>query len=168
MTSLERNGDLVHLASYAPLLGKNRRLGWEPDLIYFDNANLYPTINYYVQQLFSVNAGDQYLPGTVIFEPDKTVAASCVRDSKGGEIIIKLVSRADAAIALQIDLVGTGRIDPTATCTVISGDPLAENNYSFWHRSVLMPVANDIPVAESFVYDVPPHSLSVIRIKSGV
>ena len=65
LTSLERNGDLVRLSSYAPLLSKQRRTQWRPDMIYFDNVSITPSLNYYVQQLFSVNHGDQYLPTTV-------------------------------------------------------------------------------------------------------
>lgn len=166
MTSLERNGDVVRLASYAPLLGKQRRSQWEPDLIYFDNAAIYPTINYYVQQLFSANAGDRYLPTTLYFERDKTLAASCVRDSGSGDVIIKIVSRADETIPAQINLSGAGSIAPAVTCTVIGGDPLAENNYSWWHRYTITPVTTEIAAAERFVYDVPPHSLNVIRIKT--
>ncbi|MBP8605450.1 MAG: carbohydrate binding domain-containing protein [Phycisphaerae bacterium] len=65
MTSLERNGDVAAMASYAPLLSKEGRTQWRPDLIYFDNVSITPSINYYVQQLFSVNQGDAYLPTTV-------------------------------------------------------------------------------------------------------
>lgn len=65
MTTLERNGDLVLLSSYAPLLSKQGHTQWRPDLIYFDNVSITPSINYYVQQLFSVNSGNVYLPTTV-------------------------------------------------------------------------------------------------------
>ncbi len=65
LTSLERNGDLVRLSSYAPLLSKQRRTQWRPDMIYFDNVSITPSLNYYVQQLFSLNDGDKYLPTTV-------------------------------------------------------------------------------------------------------
>lgn len=167
MTSLERNGDIVRLASYAPLLGKQRRLGWEPDLIYFDNINLYPTINYYAQQLFSVNAGDYYLPIEVDSEPEKTYAFSCVKDSTSGDMIIKIVSRADESTQIHINLSGVGGVDPAADCTVLSGDPMGENNYSWWHPNKIEPTTHEIAVAEAFTFDVPPHSLSVIRIKSG-
>ena len=62
MTTLERNGDLVYLSSYAPLLAKQGHTQWRPDMIYFDNESVTPSINYYAQQLFSVNSGDMYLP----------------------------------------------------------------------------------------------------------
>ncbi|MBN1795440.1 MAG: carbohydrate binding domain-containing protein [Sedimentisphaerales bacterium] len=68
MTGLERNGDIVRFASYAPLLGKLGHTQWNPDLIYFNNTKVFPTINYYVQQMFSLNAGDVYLPTEVKIE----------------------------------------------------------------------------------------------------
>ena len=67
MTAMERNGDVVHLASYAPLLANTRHINWAPNLIYFDNTAIAPTVNYYVQQLYSHHAGDTYLPNTVAF-----------------------------------------------------------------------------------------------------
>lgn len=61
LTSLERNGDVVLMASYAPLLGKRGRTQWNPNLIYFSNTQVLRTVNYYVQQLFSLHGGDTYL-----------------------------------------------------------------------------------------------------------
>ena len=166
MTALERNGDVVRLVSYAPLLGNQRHLQWEPDLIYFDNSAIHLTLNYYVQQLFSLNAGDQYLPTTVDFEQEKMIASSCVRDSNSGDFILKLVSRCDTPVRAEIDLSGTPSIEPSAICTVISGDPLDENSYSFWHTKIITPGTDGIGVAPQFTYDLPAHSLSVIRIKT--
>ncbi len=61
MTGLERNGDIVELACYAPLFGNATLNQWLPDMIFFSNDSLYLTPNYYVQQLFGVNAGNRYL-----------------------------------------------------------------------------------------------------------
>ncbi|MGA2060838.1 MAG: alpha-L-arabinofuranosidase C-terminal domain-containing protein [Thermoguttaceae bacterium] len=74
MTSLERNGDVVHLASYAPLLGRDRHTQWNPDLIYFNNAAVVPTVNYYVQQLFSLNSGDTCLSTDVSYAAPEIAA----------------------------------------------------------------------------------------------
>ena len=72
LTSLERNADVVSFASYAPLLAKRGNTQWNPDLIYFSNTQVAPTINYYVQQLFSVNSGDVLLSATIRnSEPDQ-------------------------------------------------------------------------------------------------
>ncbi|MCA9263386.1 MAG: hypothetical protein KDA60_06035 [Planctomycetales bacterium] len=65
LTGLERNADHVIFASYAPLLSRVGHTQWRPDLIYFDNVSVTPSVNYYVQQLFGVHNGDQYLPTKV-------------------------------------------------------------------------------------------------------
>jgi alpha-L-arabinofuranosidase len=65
LTALERNADVVRFASYAPLLAKRDHTHWSPDLIYFTNTEVFPTIGYHVQQLFSVHGGDIYLPTQV-------------------------------------------------------------------------------------------------------
>ncbi|MEP7253754.1 MAG: alpha-L-arabinofuranosidase C-terminal domain-containing protein, partial [Ginsengibacter sp.] len=62
MTGLERNADIVHMASYAPLLARVDAWQWKPDLIWFDNLNVYATPDYYVQKLFSNNKGTNVLP----------------------------------------------------------------------------------------------------------
>ncbi|MER7789254.1 alpha-L-arabinofuranosidase C-terminal domain-containing protein [Streptomyces sp. NPDC097640] len=69
MIAMERNGDVVRLASYAPLLAKRDHIQWLPDLIYFDNTHVWPTLNYHVQRMHSVNSGDTALPVTVTGAP---------------------------------------------------------------------------------------------------
>jgi alpha-N-arabinofuranosidase len=66
MTGLERNSDVVVMASYAPLLGHEEAWQWRPNLIWFDNLTAYATPNYYVQQMFSQNRGDVVLPVKLI------------------------------------------------------------------------------------------------------
>jgi len=65
LTGIERNGDIVDMACYAPLFANVNHTQWKTDLIYFDNRNLVKTPNYYVQQLFAQNKGDVYLANTV-------------------------------------------------------------------------------------------------------
>lgn len=62
MTGLERNADVVRLASYAPLFANVDAWQWTPDLIWVDSLRVCPTPNYFVQQLFSLNRGDEVLP----------------------------------------------------------------------------------------------------------
>lgn len=61
MTGLERNGDIVVMAAYAPLFGNVTATHWAPDLIWFNNHTVTPSINYYIQQIFSRNAGTTLL-----------------------------------------------------------------------------------------------------------
>jgi alpha-N-arabinofuranosidase len=168
MTSLERNGDLVHFASYAPLLSKQGRTQWRPDLIYFDNVSITPSVNYYVQQLFSLNQGDVYLPTTLKMtdsdDRPNDIAASTVRDTAIGDVIIKLVSKADEAVTAAVDLSSLAPFEPKAIRTVLSGAPAAENQ--FGGEAEVLPEVSEMEVSETFDYEVPAHSLSVIRLKS--
>jgi alpha-L-arabinofuranosidase len=62
MTGLERNSDVVKMASYAPLFVNTNDRAWNPDAICFDGTHEYGTPSYWVQKLFSVNRADVYLP----------------------------------------------------------------------------------------------------------
>jgi alpha-L-arabinofuranosidase len=65
MTGIERNSDVVVMASYAPLFVNVHHRAWNPDLISFDSARWFGSPSYYVQQMFSDNRGDVTLPITV-------------------------------------------------------------------------------------------------------
>ena len=64
MTGLERNGDIVTMAAYAPLFSSVTARHWSPDLIWFNNSGSMGSINYYVQKLFSINQGSAVLNHT--------------------------------------------------------------------------------------------------------
>ena len=78
MTGLERNGDIVVMAAYAPLFGNLTATHWAPDLIWFNNHTSTASVNYYVQQIFAKNAGTTLLRS----ELDGAEAS----DSLGGKI----------------------------------------------------------------------------------
>jgi alpha-L-arabinofuranosidase len=65
MTGMERNADIVEIASYAPLFANVNGIQWRPDLIYYNSASCFGTPSYYVQQMFSRNRGQVILPITV-------------------------------------------------------------------------------------------------------
>ncbi|HEX7312747.1 MAG TPA: alpha-L-arabinofuranosidase C-terminal domain-containing protein [Pyrinomonadaceae bacterium] len=165
MTSLERNGDIVRLASYAPLLARQGHTQWRPDLIYFDGTRVLRTANYYVQQLFSLNQGDAYLTSTLtgVSSPDE-FAVSSVRDGRTGDIIIKLVNGNSAPRPLLLELSGAKRISRQAIKTVLAGEAAAVNGFDAPAR--VAPVTSGILVDRQFEYEAPAHSLTVIRIKT--
>ena len=61
MTGLERNADIVHMATYAPLFAHVEGWQWRPDMIWFDNLNSVRTVSYYVQQLYGHHKGTNVL-----------------------------------------------------------------------------------------------------------
>ncbi len=72
MTGLERNADVVKLASYAPLLANKDAVQWKPDLIWYDNARSWSSANYEMQKLFMNNVGDEVVPSTASSTPAPT------------------------------------------------------------------------------------------------
>ncbi|MEU2895560.1 alpha-L-arabinofuranosidase C-terminal domain-containing protein [Streptomyces sp. NPDC001273] len=70
MTGLERNADIVKLASYAPLLANEDYVQWSPDMIWFNNHTSWGSVNYEVQKLFMTNAGDRVVPSEASATPD--------------------------------------------------------------------------------------------------
>lgn len=166
MTSLERNGDVVAMASYAPLLAKKGFTQWNPDMIYFDNTSAYPTVNYHVQKLFSTNQGDTYFEGVINKDPaDSALAASCVQDSKTGDVILKLVNAGPAAKNMKVNLAAFSKIVLGGRQTVLTGGVDAAN--SFEKPDAVVPVESDFNIkSKTFDYAAPPMSLTVIRLKT--
>jgi alpha-L-arabinofuranosidase len=162
LTGVERNGDVVSMTSYAPLLAKEGHTQWNPDLIYFNNTGVKPTTAYYVQKLFGNNTGNEYLPGTITLSTDqealrKRVSISVVRDSSTKDVIIKLVNISPFNIASDIDL-GTLKIaDARATVTTLQGQPSSKD---------AVPSLSDLNVAPQFKTTLPAYSFSIIRIKT--
>jgi alpha-L-arabinofuranosidase len=152
------------MASYAPLLAKKGFTQWKTDMIFFDNKNICPTPNYYVQKLFCTNQGNLYL-GDVIRkdEKDSALAASCVMDSKTGDIVLKLVNAGIDIKTMKIDLTGLGKINPIAEQTVLSGEADAENTFD--HPGTVVPVSGTLRVNKTFEFAAPAMSMTVIRIK---
>ena len=162
LASLERNGDVVHMTSYAPLLAKERHTQWNPDLIYFNNREVKPTTGYYVQKLYGQNAGNEYLPSKIVLDNKddkvrKRFASSFVRDSVSGDVIVKLVNLLPVEVNTNVDLSGIGAVQPSAKRTVLTGKP----------TDTPLPVEDRIQIAEKFDCNLPAYSFTVIRIQKA-
>ncbi len=163
LTAIERNGDVVKMASYAPLLAKKGHTQWTTDMIFFDNTTLCPTPNYYVQKLFMKNSGDYYYKNVVNFsKKDTTLAASTVLDSRTGDVIIKMVNAGRESKNMKVNLSSFENIAPNAKLTLLSGDPEAENTLE--NPDNIVPVSTVYQVDKKFNYLAPSMSMTVIRI----
>lgn len=70
MTGLEKNGDIVTMACYAPLFGNQTQNQWTPDMIWYNNSTVYGSVNYYVQQMYSTNTGTLSLNSVLTLPED--------------------------------------------------------------------------------------------------
>lgn len=126
LCNVERNGDVVMMTSYAPLLAKEGHTQWNPDLIYFNNTEVKPTVGYWVQKLFGNNAGEEYIPARVETTTNNPkvrarFAHSIVRDAATGDYIVKLVNLlpVETTVAFRNFDFGNSPVEKT----VLTGDP---------------------------------------------
>ena len=168
MTGLERNADVVAMASYAPLFAHAEGWQWTPDLIWFDNLNAYGTPNYYVQKLFANYKGTHIIPvvaGNLPLTGQDSCYASAVLDRTNREVIVKLVNTSDKSIQKNLELAGSGTYRDGAIQTVLKGEKLDDVN-SFTEPAKIKPVDRPVRVNNKTITLVlDPYSVNVIRIK---
>ncbi len=167
MTGLERNADIIEMASYAPLLAHVDAWQWRPDLIWFDNLRSVGTPNYYVQKMFSNNRGShvirvmhQDLPLT----GQDSIYASAVIDKKTNEVIIKLVNVANELKDIELDVKGAKLKQRIVNMQILySPDLMAINTIA--QPETIIPVNKQLELKNNKVrISVYPQSLFVIRI----
>jgi len=165
LTGLERNADVVRMASYAPLFANSEAWQWTPDLIWVDSLRIVRTPSYHVQSLFARNRGDRILPvalGGMSAEEKPRTYASATLDEASGEVIVKLVNATARDSVMTVDL---GAAAPKGgTLTVLeASDVAAENTFADPDRVT----PRQVPFAPSkprFDVDLPANSFSVLRI----
>ena len=164
MTGLERNGDVVCMASYAPLFAHIDAWQWKPDLIWVDNLSSYGTPSYYVQKLFANNPGDETLPIKLTTAGADRLFASATRDRGSREVILKFVNGNNAPANVEMEFSGAKSLGPRAkVLTLTSGSGLDEN--SFAAPTKIAPQESYLPVAAAkFSHAFPANSLTVLRL----
>ena len=166
MTGLERNADVVHMATYAPLFAHVDAWQWNPDLIWFDNLQMMRTPSYYVQQLYGMNAGTNVLPVTAGGEADSLLYVSSVLDSKTGEVILKVVNRSTASRPMSFTVKGLKKHTLSqGTLTYLQADSLQDKNV-FGETEHIVPRMRPVTVdGNKLSLDIVPQSLNVFRFK---
>lgn len=167
LTGLDRNADVVKIASYAPLFGHVDAWQWSPNLIWFDNLRSFGTPSYYVQKLFSQNGGTDILPVTINGSGEngqQQLYTSALRNAKTGEVILKLVNTGPNTMPVHINLAGAGRITKPAQAIVLASDDLKTEN-SLDAPKRLVPVEQGATISKAeFDYTLPGQSLTVLRL----
>lgn len=168
MTGLERNADVVVMASYAPLFAHVDGWQWTPDLIWADNLTVYGTPNYYVQKLFSVNKGTDVVS---VLANNKTIAgedslyASAVLDKNTNELVIKLVNVSGQPQTREINVEGIRKLENRALLTMLKSDDLNKVN-STGAPVAISPTEQQIAVkGKTISMALDPYSFTVVRVK---
>ena len=152
MTGIERNADIVHMATYAPLFAHVEGWQWRPDAIWYDNLRSFKSVSYYVQQLFAMNKGTNVLSLTTVPDGAKKpvpvagqdgmdgLFASAVYDAPTGEVIVKVVNTSKQAQPITLNLIGMKNGGTAQTLTLHHDGSLDDEN-TLYHPDLICPVS---------------------------
>lgn len=173
MTGLERNADVVHMATYAPLFAHVEGWQWRPDMIWFDNTRSVKSVSYYVQQLYAMNKGTNVLPTTMNGKPvagnldQDGLFASAVYDAADGSYIIKVVNTSGHQKDIDIKLNGLAKKSSICECSLTllyCAEPDADNTLDQPDR--ITPKTLNRPASGQVLQTtVPAQSFHVYRVK---
>ena len=145
MTGFERNADIVHMATYAPLFAHVEGWQWRPDLIWMDNLTTVRTPNYYVQQLYGQNPGTHVLS---LLEGKKPVTgqdglcASAVYDKNTNGYIVKITNTSSEPKGVDITFKGIKSLGK-GTVTTLHADRMDAAN-TIEHKNNVVPHTGDV------------------------
>lgn len=159
--SLERNGDVVEMSSYAPLLAKDGHTQWNPDMIYFNNTEVKPTVGYYSQMMCGQSAGNEYLPSTIQADNRQTgvgerLAVSTVRDTRTGRTYLKLVNVLNHDVEAHLTLKGLLAGEKTCKRTLLTGA---------YDSTTARPKTDEVRLSPDCKYVMPAYSFTLIAIE---
>jgi alpha-N-arabinofuranosidase len=165
MTGLERNSDIVVMASYAPLFVNVSpfAMQWEGDLIGFDALTSYGSPSYYAQVMFSTHLGDQIL-ATTLDAANPRLFESVTTDQKTGRLYLKLVNASSEPQPVVIKIQGASRIRPAMTITTLSGATTKDTNSITAPEHIVPVVTHATNAAANFRHVVPKYAIQVLEI----
>lgn len=168
MTGFERNADVVHMCTYAPLFAHVDGWQWKPDLIWFDNLRSVRSANYYVQQLYGHNVGTNVLTTVENKLPlagQDGIYASSALDKTKNEIILKIANTSDVAKKINYSFNGLKAAERNGTQTTLKSDnPDQENTLD--NPNAVIPTTKDIKVSgNTLEVELAPKSFNLYTIK---
>ena len=165
MTGMERNSDIIIMASYAPLFVNVNPGGmqWETDLIGYDALASYGSPSYWAQVLFAKYLGTEVVAST-LSDAGPRVYASVTRDENKRKLFVKVVNASSDAKPLNITLDGATKVTREATFITLSGkSPNATN--SITNPKAVEPVERKISIAgPRFTQSFAPYSINVLEV----
>ena len=163
MTNLEKNADIVHMATYAPLFAHVEGWQWRPDAIWFDNLRSAKTVSYHVQALYAQNKGTHVLKTTLATPTPKGqdgIFSSAVYDKEKDEVIVKVVNTTEKAQQVDIQLQGKKAIARVNTISLDCSDYDMENTVD--NPNAIVPVQGTAKAEGSLIKATIPAKTFVI------
>lgn len=171
MTGLERNADIVEMATYAPLFAHVDGWQWRPDMIWFDNLRSMPTASYYVQQMYGLNRGSRVVPTTLDKRPaagldgQDGLFATVAYDEDAKDYIVKIANTSDSAQDIKLDFKGYKGKFSKMTVETLHADEKTENTLD--NPDLVKPEKREISIESTStpVVEVPARTFAIYRIR---
>ena len=164
MAAMERNSDIIKMQCYAPMF-VNVNPGarqWRPNLIGYDAMSIYGSPSYYAIQMYSQNIGNEILATT---SADTAVQGCATRNSRTGEIFLKLVNPLATPQPVTIRIKGAAPLASKATAITLSGN--ADDTNTITDPKKIAPVTTTVKRIEpDFDYPMPANSIVVLKLKT--
>jgi alpha-L-arabinofuranosidase len=168
LTGLERNADVVKMASYAPLFSHAEAWQWNPDLIWVNNTEVVGSPSYEVQKLFSLNKGHRVVPimynNSVLAGQDSLYATASI-DTVANELIVKVVNTLGSVQNLAIQLEGVKKVQAEVHQIVLQNDDLMAYNSFGNNISIAPKEGTKLIKREKLEYQAMPYSVTFLKIK---
>ncbi len=166
LTGIERNGDIVDMASYAPTFAKVNAQCWNVNLIWFNSQEVVLTPSYYVQMLFSNNYGSEYIKSN--FDNGKTVKdglyESVTVDRESETLFVKLVNTTGKKQSVDVKLSDFKNINKVSAQSVKGSYKAACNEIG---SLTTYPSEYDLTNSENISVDMDKYDVTVLRIAYG-
>jgi alpha-N-arabinofuranosidase len=166
MTGLERNSDLVVMASYAPLFVNVNPGGmqWQSDLIGYDAMSSYGSPSFYAQSMFGQYLGNE-VPASSSTGGSSRFFYSVTGDRGQGKVFLKLVNASSTPQMVAIQLAGAGTVSGTAKLISLTGAGPASTN-TITDPVRIVPVTSTIDAGTAFNHTMPGYSIQVLEISA--
>lgn len=165
MTGLERNSDIVVMASYAPLLVNVSpgAMQWRPNLIGYDALSSYGSPSYYAQVMFSNHLGTEVVE-TKLQGAGPRFFDSVTRDASKGVLYVKLVNASAEAQALELKLAGAAHVRNRAVLVSLRAKTKDATN-TIANPKNIVPVTTTIEgMGANLRHTVPPYSIQILEV----
>jgi len=171
MTGLERNADIVEMATYAPLFAHEKGWQWRPDLIWYDNLNSHFTSSYFVQKLYSNNKGTDVIPTTLDGRPvaglegQNGLYATTVWDAGKKEYIVKIANISGETQTVNVNFNKLPKKNVIYSLTTTLMQAPADNMDRYYEAGNIKTTEQSISNDGKYTVEIPAESFAVYQFK---
>ncbi|XP_002987233.2 alpha-L-arabinofuranosidase 1 [Selaginella moellendorffii] len=168
LIGIERNSDVVHMTSYAPLFVNNNDRRWNPDSIVYDSWQSYGTPSYWVQKFFKLSSGATLLPSNITGSTNvNSVVTSAIRssDTNDPSIIVKAVNFGNKAVGLKLNIDGSFWNSANSTAVILTSNNVMDEN-SFSNPTKVVPKTVTMSGKNQMGITLPAYSFMAITVPS--